>query len=62
MPNQADAEAHQAAGVIPAAPWRVKALNVLPDYCLAVTFRMVQAALRILRPSPPPPHVGFTKR
>jgi hypothetical protein len=24
--------------VIPAAPWRVKALSVLPDYRLAVTF------------------------
>ena len=28
----------QTAGVIPAAPWRVKALSVLPEYRLAVTF------------------------
>lgn len=39
MPNQAVAEADQAAGVIPTAPWRVKTLNVLPDYRLAVTFQ-----------------------
>ena len=30
--------ANQAAGVIPAAPWRVKALSVLPDHRLVVTF------------------------
>lgn len=38
MPIQTTPEADQAAGVIPAAPWRVKALSVLPDYRLAVTF------------------------
>jgi hypothetical protein len=31
-------EANQATGVIPAAPWRIKALSVLPDYRLAVTY------------------------
>ena len=35
---QTTPEADQAAGVIPAAPWRIKALSVLPDYRLAVTF------------------------
>lgn len=39
MPSQAVAEADQATGVIPTAPWRVKALSVLPDYRLAVTFQ-----------------------
>jgi len=38
MPIQTTPEADQAAGVIPAAPWRIKALSVLPDYRLAVTF------------------------
>lgn len=39
MPSQAVAEKDQAAGVVPAAPWRVKALSVLPGYRLAVTFQ-----------------------
>lgn len=39
MPNQATAETDQATGVIPAAPWRVKALTVMPGYRLAVTFQ-----------------------
>ena len=39
MPSQAVAETDQAAGVIPAAPWRVKALSILPDYQLAATFQ-----------------------
>jgi hypothetical protein len=39
MPSQAVAEADQATGVIPAAPWRVKALSIMPDYRLAVTFQ-----------------------
>ena len=39
MSIQTTPEADQAAGVIPAAPWRVKALSVLPDYRLAVTFQ-----------------------
>ena len=38
MSIQTTPEADQAAGVIPAARWRVKALSVLPDYRLAVTF------------------------
>jgi hypothetical protein len=38
MPIQTTPETNQASGVIPAAPWRVKALSVLPDYRLAVTF------------------------
>ncbi len=37
--RQAAAEADQATGVIPAAPWRVKALSILPDCRLAVTFQ-----------------------
>lgn len=39
MSIQANAEADQTTGVIPAAPWRVKAMTVLPDYRLAVTFQ-----------------------
>lgn len=39
MPSQTVAEADQATGVIPAAPWRVKALTILPDHRLAVTFQ-----------------------
>ena len=39
MSIQTTPETHQAAGVIPAAPWRVKAMSVLPDYRLAVTFQ-----------------------
>lgn len=39
MSIQTAAEADQAAGVIPAAPWRVKALTVLADHRLAVTFQ-----------------------
>ncbi|MDZ7593926.1 MAG: DUF2442 domain-containing protein [Thiobacillus sp.] len=38
MSIQTTSEADQTAGVIPAAPWRIKALSVLPDYRLAVTF------------------------
>ena len=38
MPIQTTPEADQTTGVIPAAPWRVKALSVLPDYRLEVTF------------------------
>jgi len=39
MSIQTTPEAVQAAGVIPAAPWRVKAMSLLPDYRLAVTFQ-----------------------
>ena len=38
MPSQTIAEAYQAAGVIPAAPWRLRALSVLPEWQLAVAF------------------------
>ena len=38
MSIQTTPEADKATGVIPAAPWRIKALSVLPDYRLAVTF------------------------
>lgn len=38
MPSQTTSKADHSAGVIPAAPWRVKALSVLPGYHLAVTF------------------------
>ena len=38
MSIQTTPETDQTTGVIPAAPWRVKALSVLPDYRLAVTF------------------------
>ena len=39
MPIQTTPEADQAAGVIPAAPWRVKAMSIPLDYRLAVTFQ-----------------------
>lgn len=39
MSIQTNAEANQTPGVTPAAPWRVKALTVLPGYRLAVTFQ-----------------------
>jgi hypothetical protein len=38
MPSQTAAEKDSTAGVTPSAPWRVKAVSVLPDYRLAVTF------------------------
>jgi hypothetical protein len=38
MPSQAIAETHQTIGVIPAAPWRLRSLTVLPKWQLAVTF------------------------
>ena len=39
MPCQTTTEENSTAGVIPAAPWRIQAVSVLPDYRLAVTFR-----------------------
>ena len=39
MSIQTIPDADQAAGVIPAAHWRVKAMSLLPDYRLAVTFQ-----------------------
>lgn len=38
MSSEAIAETYQATGITPAAPWRVRALNVLSDWRLAVTF------------------------
>lgn len=38
MSSETITEVHQPAGVIPAAPWRLRALNVLPEWRLAVTF------------------------
>ncbi len=38
MPSETITETHQAAGVVPAAPWRLRALSVLPEWRLAVTF------------------------
>jgi len=38
MPNETASPTHQATGVIPAAPWRLRAISVLPGWQLAVTF------------------------
>jgi hypothetical protein len=38
MSSEAITQAHQTTGITPAAPWRVRALSVLPDWQLAVTF------------------------
>lgn len=38
MSSETITETYQAAGVIPAAPWRLRALSVLPQWQLAVTF------------------------
>lgn len=38
MSSQTTTQENPAAGVIPAAPWRIKAASVLPDFRLAVTF------------------------
>ena len=38
MSSQTITETYQATGVIPAAPWRLRALSVLPQWQLAVTF------------------------
>jgi len=38
MPSQTTAQENPAAGVTLAAPWRIRAVSVLPDYRLAVTF------------------------
>lgn len=37
MPIETVAQEHPAAGVTPAAPWRVRAVNVQPGYRLSVT-------------------------
>ena len=38
MSSETITETYQAAGIIPAAPWRLRALSVLPEWQLAVTF------------------------
>lgn len=38
MSSEATTETNQAAGVIPAAVWLVRAISVLPEWQLAVTF------------------------
>ena len=37
MPIETVTQAHSAAGVIPAAPWRIRSASVLPGYRLSVT-------------------------
>lgn len=39
MPSQATAQENSTPGIIPAAPWRVQALSILPDFRLSVSFR-----------------------
>ena len=39
MSSQTIAKVNTAPGVIPAAPWRIRALSILSDYRLSVTFR-----------------------
>ncbi len=39
MSGETATQENSAPGVIPKAPWRVKAVSVLPDYRLAVTFQ-----------------------
>ncbi len=38
MSVETNAETNRAPGVIPAAPWRIRALSVLPGYRLSLTF------------------------
>lgn len=38
MPSQTTTQKNPATGIIPAAPWRIKAVSVLPEFQLAVTF------------------------
>lgn len=39
MPSQTATQENPAAGVTPAAPWRIHAVSVLPGHRLALTFR-----------------------
>ena len=39
MPGETATQENSASGVIPKAPWRVKAISVLSEYRLAVTFQ-----------------------
>lgn len=38
MPSQTTTQENSAAGVTPSTPWRIRAVSVLPDCRLAVTF------------------------
>lgn len=38
MSSETIAQAHRASGVVPAAPWRLKAVSAQPGWRLAVTF------------------------
>ena len=61
MSSQAIAEADQATGVIPAAPWRVKSLAVLPGYRLAVTFQDGTSGIADLSAVTTAPECGIYK-
>ena len=37
MPTETVTQEHRATGITAAAPWRVRTVTVLPDYCLSVT-------------------------
>lgn len=37
MPTETVTQEHCATGIAAAAPWRVRIVTVLPDYCLSVT-------------------------
>ena len=39
MPSQTATQENSAAGITPAAPWRIQAVSVLPEHQLAITFR-----------------------
>lgn len=39
MPSQTTTKENPTTGVIPAAPWRIQTVSVLPNYQLALTFR-----------------------
>ena len=39
LSSQAATETDQTAGIIPGVPWRVKAVEILPGYRLAVVFQ-----------------------
>lgn len=45
MSSQASTEKNSASGVVAAAPWRIQAVSVLPDYRLAVTFHDGQSGI-----------------
>lgn len=45
MSNPSATQEDRTSGVIPAAPWRVTSVTVLPGYSLAVTFRDGQSGI-----------------